>query len=42
MQSEPPSVQVNFTDEFKQRLRTLSKKYRHLPIRITKQVLFYY
>ena len=30
MQNEPPSVQVNFTDEFKQRLRTLSKKYRHI------------
>ncbi len=30
MQSEPPSVQVNFTDEFKQRLRILSKKYRHI------------
>lgn len=30
MQSEPPSVQVNFTDEFQRRLRTLSKKYRHI------------
>lgn len=30
MQSESPLVQINFTDEFKQRLRTLSKKYRHI------------
>ncbi|TFI50970.1 type II toxin-antitoxin system RelE/ParE family toxin [Mastigocladus laminosus UU774] len=30
MQSEPPLVQVNFTDEFQRRLRTLSKKYRHI------------
>lgn len=30
MQNEPPLVQVNFTDEFKQRLRTLSKKYCHI------------
>lgn len=30
MQSEPPSIQVNFTDEFQRRLRTLSKKYRHI------------
>ncbi len=30
MQNEPPLVEVNFTDEFKQRLRTLFKKYRHI------------
>jgi mRNA-degrading endonuclease RelE of RelBE toxin-antitoxin system len=28
MQSKQPTVQVKFTDEFKRRLRTLSKKYR--------------
>lgn len=28
MQSKQPPVQVKFTDEFKRRLRTLSKKYR--------------
>lgn len=30
MQSETPSVQVKFTDEFQRRLRTLSKKYCHI------------
>ena len=30
MQNGRGSVEVNFTDEFKQRLRTLSKKYRHI------------
>lgn len=30
MQSEPPLVQVSFTDEFQRRLHTLSKKYRHI------------
>lgn len=30
MQSEPSLVQVQFTDEFQHRLRTLSKKYRHI------------
>ncbi|MBP5974597.1 type II toxin-antitoxin system RelE/ParE family toxin [Brasilonema sp. CT11] len=30
MSSEPPSVEIKFTDEFKRRLRTLSKKYRQI------------
>lgn len=30
MPTEPPSVQVEFTPEFKRSLRTLSKKYRHV------------
>ncbi|MBW4498470.1 MAG: type II toxin-antitoxin system RelE/ParE family toxin [Scytonema hyalinum WJT4-NPBG1] len=30
MPNEPSSVQVQFTDEFKRRLRALSKKYRQI------------
>ncbi|WP_242056932.1 MULTISPECIES: type II toxin-antitoxin system RelE/ParE family toxin [Oscillatoriales] len=30
MQSEPPSIQINFAEEFKRNLVTLSKKYRHI------------
>lgn len=30
MQTEPPSVEISFTNEFERRLQSLSKKYRRI------------
>ncbi|NEO26455.1 MAG: hypothetical protein F6K03_06040 [Kamptonema sp. SIO4C4] len=28
--SDPPQIEIKFTDEFKRNLRTLTQKYRHI------------